>query len=74
LSAALGDEAEHRHSERLPGRIDRSLAFGPARFIVFIELGAAEPFAESVRRNRHDRESRGVEGDEHTVVELMAPA
>ena len=43
-------------------------------FIVFDELAAAEAFADSVRRNRHDRESRGVEGDELTVVELMAHA
>jgi len=43
-------------------------------FIVFDELAAAEAFAESVRRNPHDRERRGVEDGELTVVELMAHA
>ena len=43
-------------------------------FIVFDELAAAEAFAESVRRNPHDRERHGVEDGELTVVELMAHA
>lgn len=31
-------------------------------FIIFDERSAAEAIAESVRRNRHNRESHGIEG------------
>jgi hypothetical protein len=43
-------------------------------FIVFDDEASATAFAESVRRDPHDRRTRGVHGDESTIVEIAANA
>jgi hypothetical protein len=43
-------------------------------FIVFSSEKSAAAFAESVRRDPHDRRTTGVQGDDLTIVEIAADA
>ena len=43
-------------------------------FIVFDDEASAAAFAESVRRDPHDRRVTGVHGDDLTVVQIAANA
>jgi hypothetical protein len=43
-------------------------------FVVFADEASAAAFAESVRRDPHDRRTRGVHGDDLTIVQIAADA
>lgn len=43
-------------------------------FIVFDDEASAAAFAESVRRDPHDRRATGVHGDDLTIVQIAANA